>query len=181
MICFLSGGAKNGKSSLAQDIAVKLANGGKRYYVATMIPVDSEDHDRIRRHILDRDGMGFETLECGRNILSCLSKVSPESTFLLDSVTALLMNELFPVEKNYEMDIQAADRCAAELMDFISRVKNAVVVSDYIYSDAQRYDSITETYRKALAAIDRKMAQISDVVIEMSAGQILLHKGELPL
>ena len=40
MTVFVSGGAKNGKSGFAQNLAVKLARGGKRYYVATMIPVD---------------------------------------------------------------------------------------------------------------------------------------------
>ena len=54
MIAFVSGGAKNGKSGFAQDLAVKLAGGGKRYYVATMIPVDEEDRARIRRHVADR-------------------------------------------------------------------------------------------------------------------------------
>ena len=70
MIVFVSGGAKNGKSGFAQDLAVKLAGGGKRYYVATMIPVDEEDHQRIRRHVADRAGLGFETIECGGDILS---------------------------------------------------------------------------------------------------------------
>ena len=95
MTVFISGGAKNGKSSLAQDLAVLLSKGGALYYVATMIPADSEDEDRIRRHIADRDGMGFETVECGRDILSCLTKADKNGTFLLDSATALLMNELF--------------------------------------------------------------------------------------
>ena len=36
MTIFLSGGAKNGKSSLAQDLAVRLADGGPRFYVATI-------------------------------------------------------------------------------------------------------------------------------------------------
>ena len=72
MIVFITGGAKNGKSSFAQDLAVKLSRGGKRYYIATMIPCDEEDRERIRRHIADRDGLGFETIECGRNIGSCL-------------------------------------------------------------------------------------------------------------
>ena len=45
MTVFLSGGAKNGKSTLAQALAVKLSGEGKRYYVATMIPTD----DRIWR------------------------------------------------------------------------------------------------------------------------------------
>lgn len=45
MIVFITGGAKNGKSSYAQDLAVKLASGGKHYYLATMIPCDEEDND----------------------------------------------------------------------------------------------------------------------------------------
>ena len=42
MTYFISGGAKNGKSTLAQDLTVALANGGKHYYVATMISSGSE-------------------------------------------------------------------------------------------------------------------------------------------
>ena len=59
MTIFISGGAKSGKSSLAQDLTVALAQGGKRYYVATMIPTDAEDHKRIQLHLADRDGLGF--------------------------------------------------------------------------------------------------------------------------
>ena len=51
MTILLSGGNKNGKSGYAQDIAVKLADGGKLYYVATMIPYDDEDRARVARHI----------------------------------------------------------------------------------------------------------------------------------
>ena len=39
---------------------------------------------------------------------------------------------------------------------------------------------MTETYRKALADIDRAVAAVSDTVIEMSAGQRIVHKGVLP-
>ena len=181
MTFFISGGAKSGKSTLAQDLAVALARGGKRYYIATMIPTDAEDHERIRRHIADRDGLGFETIECGTRILSCLDSADAGGSFLLDSATALLMNELFPAEKNYAMDLEAAKRCGEDLVSFVKRVKNAVIVSDYIYSDAQRYDPATEVYRKSLAAIDRKLAEVCDTVIEVSAGQRIVHKGELPI
>lgn len=181
MICFISGGAKNGKSTLAQNLTAALAGGGKRYYIATMIPVDEEDRERIRRHIADRDGMGFETIECGRGILNCLDQADPEGAFLLDSATALLMNELFPLEKNYEMDLDAARRCREELVRFARSVRHAVIVSDYIYSDAVRYDAITEQYRRSLARIDRALAEESDVVVEVTAGQRILHKGALPI
>lgn len=181
MTVFISGGAKNGKSALAQDLALALSKGGKHYYVATMIPADHEDHDRIRRHVADRDGMGFETIECGRNILSCLNGADRHAAFLLDSATALLLNELFPDPTSCEMDVEAAARCADELVTFARSVSNLVIVSDYIYSDAARYDQVTETYRKSLAQIDRKLAAVSDTVIEVSAGNVFIHKGAIPV
>lgn len=177
MIVFITGGAKNGKSSYAQELAVRLAAGGVHYYIATMIPVDAEDRERIRRHIADRDGMGFETVECGRDILSCLPRVEKSGSFLLDSATALLMNELF-VPPEWNMDIAAGEKCGDDMVTFAKSVANIVIVSDYIYSDAAKYDEITETYRKCLAEIDRKLAAVSDVVLEMSAGNLIVHKGE---
>lgn len=179
MIIFITGGAKNGKSSLAQELAVQLSGGGKHYYIATMIPVDDEDRERIRRHVADRDGMGFETVECGRNILSCLPRVDPQGSFLLDSATALLMNELF-LPPDWRVDPDAGARVGDELVEFAGSVANIVIVSDYIYSDALRYDEVTETYRRGLASIDRKLAAASDVVLELAAGNIIVHKGELP-
>ena len=181
MTYFISGGAKNGKSTLAQDLTVSLAAGGKHYYVATMISTGAEDDDRIRRHIEDRDGMGFETVECFRNILDCLDTADPEGVFLVDSVTAMVQNALFPVEKNYEMDLDAARRCGDELVEFAKKVRHVVYVSDYIYSDAERYSDSTEAYRSSLAEIDRRLAKICDTVVEVAAGQYFVHKGELRL
>ena len=177
MTYFISGGAKNGRSTLAQDLSVALAKGGKHYYVATMISTGAEDDDRIRRHIADRDGMGFETVECFRNIMECLKTADKNGVFLVDSVTALIQNSLFPIEKNYEMDLEAASRCADELVEFAHTVRHAVFVSDYIYSDAEAFSESTEAYRKCLADIDRRLAKVCDTVIEVSAGQPIIHKS----
>ena len=179
MMIFITGGAKNGKSSLAQDLAVAMAKGSPHYYIATMIPCDQEDYDRIAKHVADRAGLGFETVECGKNILSCLDRVDPQGTFLLDSATALLMNELFPDPTSCQMDVEAAQRCAADLVTFSHRVKNLVVVSDFIYCDAARYDPVTEVYRKCLADIDRGLAQAADTVLEVCGGNIKVHKGDV--
>ena len=181
MTYFISGGAKNGKSTLAQNLAVALAQGGKHYYVATMISSGSEDDDRIRRHIADREGLGFETVECFRNILDCLQTADKDGVFLVDSVTALIQNSLFPVEKNYKMDLAAAERCADELVEFAKIVRHVVFVSDYICSDEALYSESTELYRKCLANIDRRLAKVCDTVIEVAAGQPILYKGELCL
>ena len=180
MNVLLSGGCKNGKTGFAQDIAVNLSGGRKHYYVATMIPYDGEDWARIARHIDDRAGMGFETLEVGRDIASCLTVAEPESTFLVDSVTALLLNELFPETHNGEADPDAVNRCRNGLLKLAAGAKNVVFVTDYIYSDAIRYDEFTENYRASLASLDRALAEVCDTVIELCAGNVIFHKGGLP-
>lgn len=176
MTVFISGGAKCGKSAIAQDIAVRLAGGGPLFYVATMIPSGAEDDERIRRHLADRAGMGFETVECFGGIRAI---ADPEGTYLVDNITSLVQNALFPPEKGYEMDIQGAERCADELVTFAKNVRHAVFVSDYIYSDAERYAESTERYRRCLAMADRRLAKVCDVVIEVAGGNVILWKGEL--
>lgn len=181
MNVLISGGCKNGKSNFAQDIAVKLSSEGNRYYIATMIPYDKEDHDRIAHHIKDRANLGFTTLELPRNISSCLTLAKPNATFLVDSITALLLNEMFPETHTVEADPNAVNRCLIDLLTLTKEAKNAVFVTDYIYSDAIRYDAFTENYRACLATLDCALAKECDVVIELCAGNIIFHKGELQL
>lgn len=178
MTIFISGGCKNGKSSLAQNAAVALSENKRRYYVATMIPGDGEDETRVARHLENRAGLGFETIECGRDILECLDGADEKGCFLVDSVTALLANEMF---RNGQIDESAPVRVAQGLLAVADRVENAVFVSDYIYSDAARFDEGTEIYRQGLAFVDRALAGRCDTVAELCAGNCILHKGALPL
>lgn len=178
MTYFISGGAKNGKSTFAQNLALSLDKNKKHYYIATMISTGQEDDERISRHILDRDGMGFETVECFFNIMDCLKYADKNGVFLVDSITALIQNSLFPINKNYDIDIEAARHCANELIRFAKTAANVIFVSDYIYSDAIRYSKSTEIYRKCLADIDQQLAKACNTVIEVSAGQVIIHKGE---
>jgi adenosylcobinamide kinase/adenosylcobinamide-phosphate guanylyltransferase len=179
MTIFISGGVKNGKSFHAQRLAKALAGEGPLYYLATMLPHDEEDDARILRHQEDRAGMGFETLECARDISGCFAQASPEGIFLLDSTTALLANEMFLPDGN--VNLAAAEKIERELRDFAQRVGGLVAVSDGIYSDAADYDALTETYRRGLARIDRSLAQACEVVLEICGGLIICHKGVLEL
>jgi len=176
MSTFISGGCKNGKSLYAQRIAK--AQGTPLYYIATMIPRDHEDDARILRHRRERAGWGFETLECGADILSCLDRADAGGSFLLDSVTALLSNEMFTASG---MNPDAPAKIAGELTEFVRRAPKTVLVSDYIYSDANLYDEWTEAYRRGLARIDRALAAACDDVLEVVHGRVIVHKGRLPL
>ena len=181
MTIFISGGCKNGKSTLAEDCCVKLSAGGPLYYVATMLAYDDEDRERIKRHRSNRRGKGFKTLEQPRCITDCLKKSDYKNgTYLIDSVTALLINEMYSPDRQ-EADPEAAERTAAELAEFARSVKNAVFVSDFIYSEGADYSEYTEEYMKALAVCDKALAKSCDCVAEISAGLPILYKGELPL
>lgn len=179
MTIFLTGGVRSGKSSLAQQFALRLST-GTHYYVATMIPVDDDDRQRILLHLSDRQGMGFQTIEQGRNIEKALDAMKPNATVLLDSVTALLMNELYREECNFVPDNSAAERITAGLEAIVKYANNVIFVSDYLFSDAVFYDSSTEMFRKSLGTIHRHLAGICDIVIEVNSGNLTIHKGVLP-
>lgn len=168
MNVFISGGAKNGKSSFAQDLAVKMAKEKKcpLYYVATMIPHDDEDRARIERHRNDRRGLGFRTIECGTDIDRELA--DKEGVFLIDSVTALLSNEMFRPDGT--VDGEASIRISERLKNLCATHDGLVFVSDNIYGDGVEYDELTDGYIRGLAIIDRALAKVCDRVVEMIHG-----------
>ncbi len=187
MNVFISGGCKNGKSMYAQNIARDMAHekNAPLYYVATMKPADEEDLTRIARHVKEREGWGFKTVEQSENICRCLCEntsssnlkkdgADPHGVFLLDSVTALLSNEMFKADGS--VDGEAAERVAEELREFAVRTGNTVFVSDYIYGEAAAYDVLTEDYRRGLAFIDKTLAEICERVIEVSFGNVIEYK-----
>jgi len=178
MRIFISGGCKNGKSTYAQKLA-KMQQNSQLYYIATMSSVDREDDERIIRHKQERAGWGFITVEQPRGIKDILTKCDIGGSFLLDSLTALLSNEMFSASGDY--DGYACGRIASQLSDILCQIQNIVVVSDYIYSDAILYDSLTEEYRRSLANLDRIAAKHCDVVLEAAYTQIIVHKGDAML
>ena len=135
MNIFISGGCKNGKSYHAQELARDMAvqGGLPLYYLATMIPHDDEDRARICRHLSERDGWGFETVEQGTNICAALDSrtvsgqpVERGGVFLLDSVTALLSNEMFRADGSVDFD--AGSRIAEDLTRFAAQTGNTVFI-----------------------------------------------------
>ena len=203
MRVFISGGAKNGKSMYAQTVAKNMAKEKNLplYYIATMIPADEEDRKRIARHVAERDGWGFKTIEEGYSLCDILeksentkessknnvAKVNFGGVFLLDSLTALLLNVMFGKKVTYT-DSETGEVCSKVVFDedyinedaekivvddiaeFCKSVPNIVCVSDYIYGDIQEYNEMTVEYKRKLAYCDRKVAEIFDKVIEVNYG-----------
>lgn len=177
MIVYISGGCKNGKSGFAEKIANFLYNKQDNlYYIATMKPCDNEDEKRIINHKKQREIFNFKTIEITKNIKNLENLCDLNSTFLLDSATALLANEMFL--ENGEFFPKAHKKVCDDLLYILKKVKNIVIVSDYIYADAIKYDDYTKAYKKGLAFIDKNCAQLADILIEVSYGNLIFYKGK---
>lgn len=173
MRIFISGGCKNGKSYYAQRLASAQGR-GLLYYIATMVSTGEDDDQRIRRHRESREGWGFVTVEQPCDIEAILEKCDPSGSFLLDSATALLANEMFP--PNGAVRPAAEEKIIRGLSAVLDRVENIVIVSDYIYGDAEDYDALSEAFRRSLARIDRTLAARCGAVLEVAYSNVVIHK-----
>lgn len=181
MIVLITGGCKNGKSNKAQDLAVSYSKKqkGKLYYVATMISTGAEDDERIRKHVDNRKDLGFDTIELKyriEDLVDVIRKDENPPAFLVDSLTALLANEMFRTDDkgNFYVDHDAAGRVQKGLGILIDECQKSgasiVFVSDGIYSDSIIYGDETIEYQRGLAQLEQLISKRADEVMEMTAG-----------
>ena len=174
---FVSGGSKSGKSMLAQGLARDMAKDVPLYYIATMIPKDGEDYARIARHLQEREGWGFETIEQSTCLTDALPRVDPGGAVLLDSVTAALSEAMF----GRSFDPLAAEKVTAELLAVSRWSAHFVCTCDDIWRGGEDYAGWTEIYVRGLASVCRRLAAEFDVVCDMAAGVPRVWKGAWPL
>lgn len=176
MKVLIIGGSKSGKSMLGQDVAKALENiRGKLYYLATMKPYDKEDLHRIENHLRDREGYGFTTLEEPLDMKRVATILKEEDTVLLDSITSIVTNSMF---RGSEFFDRIVEETVEGIKEICNRAEGVVLVSDYVFCDGIVYDSYTEAFRRELGTVNRRLAEICDVVIECSYGNIICHKGK---
>jgi len=141
-----------------------------------MLPSDKEDEERIALHRKNRAGLGFKTVEIPSDIKRLADTCATDGTVLIDSVTALLANEMFTGGGN--VNENAAGKICDGLSEVFLKIKNVVVVSDFIYADGLLYDEFTEKYRAGLASVDRFCAGECDAAVEAFAGNFIIYKGK---
>ncbi|WP_061301148.1 bifunctional adenosylcobinamide kinase/adenosylcobinamide-phosphate guanylyltransferase [Clostridium botulinum] len=173
MNCLIIGGSKSGKSNIGEKIALSL-NKDKVIYIATMSPYDDEDKKRVEQHIINREGLNFITLEQFRDLNETVKYINKEDTILIDSITSLLINEMFI--KNDIIKYPSL-KIINDIKEIINTVKNVVIASDYIFSDSIEYDEISENYKRELGKINKELADICDTVMECSFSNVKVHKG----
>ncbi len=171
MLYLITGGSGSGKSAYAEAVVQRLGN-TPRLYIATMYPFDGECRERIRRHRAMRAEKGFETLECYTGLKD--AEVSGYGTVLLECMSNLAANELY-------QEGGAGRQCVEAVLEGVRRIReqcvHLVIVTNEIFSDGIEYDPETRRYQQDLAVINRELASMADVVVEVVYSIPLVHKG----
>lgn len=163
LICGSNG---SGKSRYAESLISRTT--GERYYIATMQPQTQENRRRIEKHRLQREGLHFHTLELPWKIAD--ATVSPTSVVLLEDVSNLLGNILFAKGGSKE-------EALGEILALKERCRLLVAVSiSGLCPDG--YDGETASYIHGLNHLNKRLAELADVVVTMEDGQPVCEKGD---
>jgi adenosylcobinamide kinase/adenosylcobinamide-phosphate guanylyltransferase len=157
------GGGASGKSEYAEELFSSL--GGKKYYVATMMPYGTDSLGRIEKHRQARRDRGFFTIEHYADI----GKLAlPESVaVLLECLGNLTANELF--SRGLSEDT-AVDSILSGIDSLASQSSDIVVVTNEVFSGGSDYDEGTKAYIRTLGSVNTALAARFDRVYEVVCG-----------
>lgn len=121
-IIYITGGARSGKSSFAEELIKERYS--SKIYLATAIPFDDEMKDRIEKHKKQR-GKNWKTIENYKNIAKILKNhIDGYDVILLDCITNMVTN-LMIMEEKYDWDnitMKEVDAVREKITDEIESV-----------------------------------------------------------
>ena len=172
-ITLILGGARSGKSRLAQELA---AGYSPVAFVATAQPSDDEMRRKIERHKADRPAE-WSTIEEPLRLESVLQdQGSTHSLLLIDCLTLYTAN-LMTAERN---DPEAVLRRASLFCEALKSVGTSVVlVSNEVGGGIVPMHPAGRMFRDLLGEINQRVAAVADNVLVMVAGLPLVVKGHL--
>ena len=174
---FILGGARSGKSRLAQELAAKL--GKKVLFVATGEPRDEEMRARILSHQKSRPAT-WRTLEAPTGLAKAISKeIGDAQVVIIDCITLLVSNLMGDENvdaETLEKRVNAELKSLTSLMQKIS-VRFIIVSNELGLGLVPPYPA-GRVYRDALGVANQMLARQADKVYFMVAGIAIPLKGE---
>lgn len=171
MIVFVSGGARSGKSAIAEQQVLKAAAGSRCYYLATASVYDEEMAERVARHRESRRALSqsvqWQTVEAPLGIDQAIAALPANSVVLLDCLTLWASQVLYASELS---DEEGLTLLGNSLCDARARSMHLVIVSNDINESLPPTDAETWRYLAFLQRAHRWVAAESDSVIEVVAG-----------
>ncbi len=170
-LTFIIGGARSGKSTLAQDMALKA--GGDVLFVATAEPGDDEMRARIDAHKRSRPA-NWKTLEAPAGLGKRIdAEIGEAKTVVIDCITLLVSNvfqangwkaDAVLQEQAVDREIEAIIRCID------SHRARFIIVSNEIGLGIVPADPISRIYRDVLGRANRLLAARAEEVLLLVAG-----------
>jgi len=163
LISLVLGGARSGKSAVAERRATALAEGGTVFFMATGNPDSDEDFTaRVRAHQARRDG-SWLTVEAGAGLTESLAGVEPpDATVLIDSLGTWVSSQ-----PGFAVDVD----------DFVAllraRTGPTVVVSEEVGLGVHPSTEPGRRFRDALGELNQAVAHVADEVVLVVAGRVL--------
>ncbi len=178
-IILVTGGARSGKSSYAQQLAARLG-GASVTVVATATASDDEMSDRIARHQSDRPAE-WTVVELPTRAARCLATVSTH-VVLVDCLTMLAANAA------REANPDGPDRLSAavllevdELLDAARTVDGSlIIVTNEVGSSIHPSTALGRWFQDALGRANQTVARAADDVVLLVCGCPVIVKGCLP-
>lgn len=184
-IVLFTGGARSGKSSMAEKRAAR--RGDAVFYIATAEIFDEEMEERVRKHRAQRPAQwrtwegfwDFETLARDLDFVQC-------STVLLDCMGYMLNNIMFRLVSDWEscsLEEMAAveERMLLELKTLMglcrSRGKDLILVTNEVGMGLVPAERSSRYYRDILGRANAAAAAEADRVCLMVSGLPLEIKG----
>jgi adenosyl cobinamide kinase/adenosyl cobinamide phosphate guanylyltransferase len=164
-LILLLGGARSGKSALAQEIAVR--SGARVTLLATAEDADQEMAERIARHRARRPP-AWTTIEEPVALLQAVG-AAPEGDLLVVDCLTLWVSNLMGREEEDRAIVAAATDLAGALA---KRRSGAVVVSNEVGLGIVPANALARRFRDTLGSVNSAFAALADRTALMVAGRL---------
>lgn len=169
MIQLILGGARSGKSSLAEQLAAKLGD-DEVVYIATATVIDDEMGERIERHKQQRPST-WTSVEAPLDLAQAIEANQQAEVILVDCLTLWLNNHLY---HRPEQDFAAL---IEQLIVAAQTTKNIIFVANEVGLGIIPMGEITRRFVDEAGRVNRKLAAQADKVIFVVAGIPQVIKG----
>lgn len=173
MPVLVTGGARSGKSTFAEQLAIRL--GSKGIYIATAQIYDEEMRERISQHQRQREVSGFvwHTLEEPYALSELLLKVDESETeqvVLVDCLTLWLSNWLLRFEGQEDASLRVNERIV-ELTETVSSYRGQLVlVTNEVGSGIVPEYRLGRQFRDHAGKMNQMLAAVCGQVFLVTAG-----------
>ena len=170
-VYLVTGGARSGKSSYAEDLAKKLCpDGSRRCYIATAEAFDDEMKARIAAHRKRREGEFFTVespIELGKAITESQEK---SEVILVDCLTVWMGNLLhYNRLEQKEILLKALENAKCDIVLVTNETGMGIVPAN----------ELSRAFRDEAGYLNQTVARIADNVVFMVCGLPMSVKGSL--